>query len=370
MIRVLTILSALDGGGVENLIFNYYSRMDNNIIKMDFIVHGNKKGILEDKFEQLGCKIYHVTPKTKGLMKNIIEIHRIIKNGKYDIIHSHMNIMGLPHLISAWLCGINVRMIHNHQAHKNNSGVLKLIEPIAKKLCMLFGTHFLACSNDAAIEMYGNKALFNKRVFIIKNAIDLDKFKFDSTVRNSERKNMNLSDKYVIGSVGRFTYQKNHRFLIDVFNIIYHKDPNAVLLLVGGGELENEIRDQVRGYNIDDRVIFAGIRTDVDRLYQCMDIFVLPTRFEGLGIVLIEAQAAGLPVVTSLERVPKETKVSKLIRYISLDNSSCEEWANLVIKSKKVGDRNSPLLSIRSNGYDINDEVKRLSDLYFEAVKR
>ena len=155
MIKVLTILSGLDGGGVENILLNYYQNMDREKIHIDFIVHSQHIGKIENKFEELGSKIYRVTPKTVSLRKNIIEMYKIMKNNKYDIVHSRMNVKGMTHLIIAWFCGIKVRMIHNHMAYVPKQGKMKYLTPPAKVICKLFATHWLACSDAAAIDMFG-----------------------------------------------------------------------------------------------------------------------------------------------------------------------------------------------------------------------
>ncbi|MBS6677515.1 MAG: glycosyltransferase family 1 protein [Clostridiales bacterium] len=363
MVRVLTILSGLDGGGVENILLNYYKKMNRNKVHIDFIVHSQHKGKLEDEFEYLGSNIYRVTPKTISFKRNTQEIYNVIKANKYDIVHTRMNVKGTTHMIIAWLCGIKVRMVHNHQAHMPIFGKTKYLIPLAKFLCKLFSTHWLACSEDAAIDMFGRNALKKGRVTILNNAIDAEKYDFDPYRRTIMRKEFNINNEYVIGMVGRFHDQKNHKFMIQILREIIKKDTNVKLMLVGGGELENQIYQMVYDYHLEDYVIFTGIRTDVPDLLQAMDIFVLPTKYEGFGNVLIESQAAGLKTITSLECVPKSTRLTDLIEYVPLSKSA-EEWADIILSRKNEKPRKSQLKLIRQAGFDINTQAKNLENIY------
>lgn len=368
MIKVLTILSGLDGGGVENILLNYYQNIDRDKVHIDFIVHSQHKGKLEDKFENLGSKIYRVTPKTVSLKKNIIEIYRIMKNNDYDIVHSRMNVKGTTHLITAWLCGIKVRMIHNHMAYVPKQGKMKYLTPLAKVLCKLFATHWLACSDAAAVDMFGEKAYQNGKAIVINNAIDAEKYDFNPELRCNVRDEFGIKDEFVIGVVGRFHEQKNHKFMLKIFNEVLKKNTNVKLMLVGGGELDKEIHEWVDEYGFTDHVIFTGIRTDVPRLLQGMDIFVLPTLYEGFGNVFVEAQAAGLKTIASLEGVPKSTKLTDLIEYVSLKESP-ETWANIVLKYKDGYKRESQIKKIREAGFDVKEQASFLENLYLNAVK-
>ena len=368
MIKVLTILSGLDGGGVENILLNYYQNMDREKIHIDFIVHSQHIGKIENKFEELGSKIYRVTPKTVSLRKNIIEMYKIMKNNKYDIVHSRMNVKGMTHLIIAWFCRIKVRMIHNHMAYVPKQGKMKYLTPPAKVICKLFATHWLACSDAAAIDMFGKKAYEQGKVIVINNAIDVEKYEYNQFIRSDVRKEFNIDDEFVIGVVGRFHEQKNHKFMIEIFKKILNKNKNVKLMLVGGGELEKDIHQMIDDNNLNDFVIFTGIRTDVSRLLQGMDIFVLPTLYEGFGNVFIEAQASGLKTIASLEGVPKSTKITDLIEYISL-NEPPETWADIILKYKNGYKRYSQKEKIRKAGFDVKNQVTFLENLYIDSCK-
>ncbi len=366
MVRVLTILSGLDGGGVENILLNYYQNMDRKKVHIDFIVHSQHIGKLEGKFEELGSKIYRVTPKTVSLKKNIIEIYEIMKNNRYDIVHSRMNVKGTTHLVTAWFCGIKVRMIHNHMAYVPMHGKMKYLTPPAKLICKLFATHWLACSDAAAIDMFGEKAYKQGKVIVLNNAIDAEKYDYNPIERKSVRDEFNLKDEFVIGVVGRFHEQKNHKFMLKILKEIVNENKNIKLLLVGGGELEKEVHQWVNEYNLNNYVIFTGIRTDVPRLLQGMDVFLLPTLYEGFGNVFVEAQAAGLKTFASLEGVPKSTKLTDLIEYISLDESP-KIWADKILEYQNGYKRESQIEKIRAAGFDVKKQAIFLENLYIEA---
>lgn len=366
MVRVLTILSGLDGGGVENILLNYYQNMDRQKVHIDFIVHSQHIGKIEDKFEKLGSKIYRVTPKTVSLKKNIVEIYRIMKDNQYDIVHSRMNVKGMTHLITAWLCGIKVRMIHNHMAYVPKQGKMKYLTPPAKIICKLFATHWLACSDAAAIDMFGEKAYKQGKAIVINNAIDAEKYDYNPELRRSVRDEFNIRDEFVIGVVGRFHEQKNHKFMLKIFKEVVNKNKNVKLMLVGGGELDKEIHQWVDEYNLNDFAIFTGIRTDVPRLLQGMDIFVLPTLYEGFGNVFVEAQAAGLKTIASLEGVPKSTKLTDLIEYVSLKETP-ETWADIILKYQDGYERKSQIEKIREAGFDVKKQSEVLQNLYMNA---
>ena len=212
--------------------------------------------------------------------------------------------------------------------------------------------------------MFGNRNVDNGNVTIIHNAIDLEKFKFNKTIRNEIRKKLNISpDEIVVGNVGRFTDQKNHEFLIDVFNELYNKNSKYKLLLIGTGKKEKFIKAKVKKLKLNKNVLFMGYKSNSNEYMQAMDLFVFPSKFEGLGIVLIEAQANGLICFTSKDRVPYDAKVSKLLNFIPLKNNK-EEWAEEILKADIK--RKNVEKQIKEKGYNIKDEIKKIEKLYIE----
>ena len=283
---------------------------------------------------------------------------KIIKKEKPDIVHSHMT-MGnfLPNAI-AFFCGVKVRISHAHFAYakKNN---------IYSTLGKLFSNVYMACTKDAASYLFGKTS---GKAYILKNAINLEKFIYEDLKRNEIRNKLNINDKYVIGNVGRFTKQKNHAFLLEIFSKIHEKNKNTILLLVGDGELEKEVRNKISELKLDDDVLILSNRSDVNELMMGMDLFLFPTLFEGLGIVLIEAQATGLKCISS-ENVPNDVKITDRINLINL--SEKEKWIDTVKENENnVYDRKIDFQNFKKNGYDINEERQKLYDFYDKALGR
>lgn len=331
-IRVLQIMGIVGSGGVESVIMNYYSHIDKSKVQFDFVMHkgGNPKYIAEIK--RMGGRVYEITPYTKNIIRFTYEIYKIIKDGNYDIVHSNMNsLSGFP-LMAACFAGAKIRILHNHTTDTKAEGIRTLVKRILRPLAKLFANEYWACSRLAGEWMYGKDALEQGKVTIINNAIDLDKFAFNQEKRDKIREKLGLSDKFVIGHVGRFMKQKNHDFLIDVFNEVQKKNKESVLLLIGEGPLKEQISDKVNSLGLTDKVLFLGVRNDVADLYNAMDVFVLPSFYEGLPVVGVEVQANSLPFVCS-DNVTRELDISNNIDFVSI-NSDIYIWATKVLVKK------------------------------------
>jgi len=363
MIRILHIVPALDGGGIESLLLTYYVHMDRSRFTFDFIVHGKNIGVLEPVFESMGSKVFHIPTKREGIVSNLLAMKHVISSGHYDIVHAHQGAIGALPMYFAKKAGVKGRITHSHMAYMHESRLRELVNRVLLPYLKRYSTDWFACGSDAGSSLWGAEAVQNGKVHIMKNAIDIDKFTYDSEVRNKVRKELNLEGKFVIGCVGRLSFQKNHEFLISIFCDIHEKDRDARLCLVGRGELENDIRQQVQELGLDDAVQFLGVRDDVPRLLQAMDVFLLPSRYEGLGIAYIEAQAAGLVCFGSDSVVPREVAVTDLMRFISLRESP-EHWASQVIHLKGDATRRNTKDEISSKGYEIQIEAKKLEQYY------
>lgn len=362
MIRVLHIVPALIGGGVENLLLNYYSHMDRDKFKFDFIVHGENIGVLESTFESLNSKIYHIPTKHESFFKNLKAMKQIIMDGNYDVVHAHQGTVGVFPMFYAKRAGVKVRITHSHIAYVKKNFFEKIIDIILLPFLKRYSTHWFACGLDAGRFLWGDKAVEKGKVIVMKNAIEIDKFTFNADLRNRKRKKLGVNDKFVIGNIGRFSYQKNHEFLIEVFFEIYKINNNAILLLIGGGELEDDVKNQVSKLGLSEVVKFLGIRNDVPELLQAMDVFVLPSRYEGLPVVLVEAQTAALKSIVS-DTITKEVKVTSYLEYISLE-SSPQCWANKVLKYINGYERCNTSEEIKNGGYDIRLEAGKLEHIY------
>lgn len=367
MIKVLQIMSSLkNAGGVQSVVRNYYYNMDTENIKFDFVVHSCDESEFKNALESWGCRIFCVTPQRVNIFRYIKEVNKIIKEGNYGIVHNHQHFRGVISLYLAKKNKVPNRIAHCHIVATTENHISKTIRYILIKLLKRFATHWFACGIMAGKWLYGEKAYNNGKVQIMNNAIDTKKFGYNETTRNEVRKALNLVGKTVIGNVARFTYQKNHEFLLKVFAQIYYKNKDALLLLVGDGELEKDVRKQVSDFDIDNAVIFLGARNDVNELMQAMDVFLLPSRFEGLPVVLVEAQCTGLKCIVS-DKITEEINVTNNITYVPLDYPP-EKWAEIVLNNiHYVRTNNSDL--VRANGYDIYYEAKKLENLYNTMVQ-
>ncbi|WP_271400416.1 glycosyltransferase family 1 protein [Salinicoccus roseus] len=364
MIRVLHVVSALGSGGVENLLYNYYKHIDTNQITFDFIVHSENIGVKEREFMSLGSSVYHVVPKRINPIRNARKIKEIIKNGGYDIVHAHQDYMSFIPLLYAKKYGVHTRISHSHLAHINNSGSLNnLLVSMFKIINKHYATDYFACSVDASLELFGKKEVDLGKPIVMKNAIDVEQYTFSESKREQIRKELGVEEKFVIGNIGRFTYQKNHTFIIDIFSKVYKKNENSVLLLIGEGEGKQKIERKVKELGLEKAVRFLGVRSDIPDLMQAMDVFLFPSNFEGLGIVLIEAQASGLQCIASKKVIPKETNITDFIEYISLEESS-ENWANAVLRYGQGYKRKNTSEQIKIAGYDLLEQSKWLENYY------
>ena len=361
--RILEITSELDGGGVDRLLYDYCSRMINDI-QFDFIVTSDTEGILEKPLRKLGCNVFHVSKIRNGIFKHVEEMSKILKDNNYDIVHEHSGYKGLLSLILAWINGVQVRIAHSHIAYVPEDRKTKLVRKIVTPLTALFVTDFFACGNDAATWMWGERKFKQNKIHIMYNAVDAKAFDYSPDQRIRVRNELGLNDKFVIGDVARFSKQKNHEFLIRVFKEILRIREDSVLLLVGRGELFEEVQQQTREMGIQEKVMFLGIRNDVPALLNAFDLFVLPSLYEGLPVTMVEVQANGLPMVVS-ESITKEIKINDNVEYYSLDNDE-KQWANFILSNKSLVRCKS---NFQTSQYNIDVAYNELKDYYLSRCK-
>lgn len=363
-LRVLQVVTIMNRAGLETMLMNYYRHIDKSKIQFDFLVHRNEKGQYDDEIKSLGGRIYRVFPVSPlHLIKYYSSLNKFFsKHGsKYNIVHSHLDALSAPVLKIAKKYGIKNRIAHSHTNNFDKDFKLP-IRYIAKKFIKFYATEFAGCSQDAIDFMFGRC----KNSTIIPNAINLSKYKFDEKKRNKIRKEFNLEKNFVLGHVGRFDDVKNHTFLADIFYEVQKKQPNSRLMLVGEGELKEKIYEKFNNLGIKDKVLFLGSRNDVPDLMQSMDVFVLPSKYEGLGIVLVEAQASGLPCICS-DRIPNAVKLSDGFNVLSL-NASLLVWSDLIIKNNCVKRIDNFYKKIIKNQYDIISSSDRLCKLYIKGL--
>lgn len=361
-IRVLQIIGFVCGGGVEAVIMNYYRNIDRNKIQFDFVIDGYEKTALDNEILSLGGKVYKVEPYTKNPLKNIYQIYKIIKDNNYQIVHSNMNTLSVFSLFAAWLAGAKVRILHNHSTAVKSEKLRSAMKYILRPFAPIFANRYMACSKLAGEWMYGRRKMQSGEIKVLNNAIDVDAFAYNEELRKKLRHDLDIDeDTLVIGHVGRFMYQKNHDFLIDIFNEIHKQKSNSLLLLIGDGPLRQSIEEKVKNYNLQDSVIFLGLRKDVKDLYNVMDVFVLPSWYEGLPVVSVEAQANGLPCFVS-DKVSKECYLSSSMYFISL-NKNADVWSKEILNSKLTRNKNAKQ-ELTANNFEIKNETEKLINIY------
>lgn len=365
-IRILNMFTIMNRGGAETMVMNHYRNIDRSKVQFDFLVHRQEKGAYDDEIEALGGRIYRMIPiYPQNFLQYKKDVRDFFREHKeYKIIHSHMSELGYFAFKEAKNQGIPIRICHAHNTPHDFD--LKMIMRNYFKYAMRpYITHMFTCSKDSGIWLYGKKNI--DKLIQMNNAIDAKKFKFNKDFNKKVRKNLGIENKLVIGHVGRFNKQKNHEKVIDIFNEILKLNSNACLILVGEGNLKEEIKNKVSKLGLSNNVLFLGSRDDVNEIMQAFDVFLFPSLYEGLGIVLIEAQAAGIPCLTSDKVVPIEAKVTSLLNYYPLENNS-NLWAKktLDILTEKYDTYNE----IKKAGFDIQNNAKWLEEFYINEYNK
>lgn len=367
-IRVAQIMGKWLGGGVEAVVMNYYRNIDRNKVQFDFICDEDSKYIPREEIEKLGGKIILIPPYQKPF-KYHKELKKVLKERNYKIVHSHISTMSFFSLWAAKSAKVPVRIVHAHSTTNKQEKKKNLMKQVLRPFSKVFANRYFCCSELAGRWLFGNKTYNQGKVYLLNNAIDVDKFKYNEKVRKAKRKELNIKDKdLVIGHIGRFVKQKNHEFLIDIFNEIHKQNKNTILLLAGDGPLKEEIQNKVKKLGLEKNIQFLGQRNDANELYQAMDAFVLPSLYEGLPVVGVEAQAAGLPCFFSTD-MTKETKVLDSTKFIELSKSP-KEWADIIIKELNNFKRKDMTKEITNKNFNIKNEAKKIEEKYKEFSKR
>lgn len=356
-IRVLHIVTTMNRGGLETMIMNYYRNIDRSKVQFDFLVHRNQESDYDQEILSLGGKIYRINHLNPFSFKYRKELKQFFKNhSEYKIVHCHLDCMSSIPLSYAKKAGIGVRIAHSHNSNqdKNLKYLLKLFY---KRKISKVSTDLFACGDKAGKWMFGNSEFS-----VINNAINTKQFLFDVNLSNKMREKLNIKDKFVIGHVGRFNEQKNHNFIIDIFKELTLINNNVILLLVGDGNLKNEIEKKVKDLGLSKYVIFYGKCDCINKIMQAFDIFLFPSLYEGLPVTMVEAQASGLKCFIS-NKVPRECIITDNVVILNLDDSS-KNWAININKYSNGYIRKNMLKSISDNGFDIEKRVKELEEFY------
>lgn len=349
----------MNRGGLETMLMNYYRQIDRTKIQFDFMVHREERGHYDDEIESLGGKIYRMPQIRPGNYRKYFNLLNdfFAKHKEYKVVHSHNNENSSFVLRAAKRYGVPCRIAHSHLS---DLGIdLKLPFRLYARLAMKENpTQYFACSKNAGKWLFGEQ----KEITVLNNAVNVNDFKYNEQVRETIRKELDIGDQMVIGHIGRFNKQKNHEFLIDIFKAVNDKNPNSILVLVGEGHLRPEIEKKVEKLGLSSNVKFLGVRSDIAHLMQAMDLFLFPSLFEGLPVVLVEAQAAGLNCIVS-DSITSETDITGRIQYINL-KEPIDKWVDKITISTTEHADTSTML--RSHGFDTTTMAEWLTKFYLE----
>lgn len=361
MIKVLHVFNQFNQGGIEHVVINLMENMDQSQIEFHFALMSGKNGLLDDKVRKLGGKIHYFSSGKKSLknveknLSNIIE-----ENGPFEVVHSHVYFFSGYILYIANKCGVPVRIAHAHDTYKGEKESIKrqVYEYLIRKAINRYATYKFGVSKDTCLHVFGK---IDKNTHIINNGVNLENYKFNLKERKRIREELNISEnECLLCNIGRFEDQKDHNFLIDVFSNLIKVNPKYKLLLVGNGSLKQFIVKKVKKQHLENRVVFLENRNDVNKLLFASDIFALPSKYEGLPVVLIEAQATGIPCIIS-DTVTNEVKLNKNV--YSVDKGSTINWVNAIEKHKSDKRLKKPSEKFIHN-FDIKEIAKFVQKIY------
>ena len=358
MERVLVYGMTNNRGGIESYLMNYFTAMvkRGNII-FDFVTDYSEIAYKE-RIESLNGKIYFIPSRRGNLLKHMQQLRAIVRKNEYKYIY--FNILSASEVFtvaSVWGMPGKKIVVHSHNNSVKTIKRHKMLRPLLNVIADIK----LSCSVSAAEFMFGKSKL--KQVQIIHNAIFIDKYIYSDSIRRKTREEMNLCKEFVVGHIGRLFYQKNTLFLLDIFSELVKKNQNSVLLIAGDGEDRELVEENIRKKKLEDKVKLLGMRDDIPRLLQAFDVFVLPSRFEGLPVVAIEAQAAGLHCFCS-NKITKDVDITGNVKFIDLERTA-EDWSDAILSHRKYQRK---LLSEELNkaGYGIENQVIVLEEVFSE----
>ncbi len=364
MERLLCIVSRMDAGGAETFLMKVYRSLDRNLYQIDFCVSKKEKNFYEDEIIKLGGKMHRVSPKSKNFFSNFFGIRKIARDNQYKyVLRLSKHSLSSFELLAAKMGGAKI-IAYRATNSSGRGAISNILHYIFRPLLNMVTNVKISPSTEAAEYVFGKKIVKDKKYFLLKNGLDIDKYGFSKVNREKIRKELKIENKFVIGHVGRFSKQKNHKFLLEIYKEYFVKNPNSVLLLIGEGELENEIKTYAKELNIFDNIIFYGITDKVNEFYSAMDFYIFPSFFEGMPNTVIEAQTSGLQCLIS-DSITKEAKITDKIKFKSLNDSS-NSWSNEIVSSEN---RENAKKFLYSEGYDINSVAREFINIIFNNEK-
>lgn len=354
---------SMDHGGITSYMMNFYRQFDFQSMRIDFVTQGENRDLYIDEIRKNGGNIYKIPNKSVSIVRNIRGLYKIMKNGNYNIVHAHADAGNSVILAVAKISGIPIRISHSHSTNFYTESKLKrYINNIQRKMIKRYATNFWGCSDAACKWLYTEQIPYH----VINNAIDISKYKFDANKRKIVRKKLNIGDNVLaICQVGHLNYIKNPQYTIHILNTFKDCNPNKEfrMFFIGDGEERNKIESLVEESDLSENVVFLGQRNDVPLILQGMDIFLLPSKFEGFPVSLVESQTAGLFSLVS-SNITHDVCINKeLVKYISIDEKSINNWVIELKKEHKLN-RENAYLYVEEAGFNIVTEAKKVQKMY------
>lgn len=376
MAEILEKLKYISEGGIEAFIFGMYDNISSGNLEICF--YSDNAIESERYFKKIkneAIKLYppkrnysKISPRPFRMFLKWTDFITLVRKNKFSVIHIHLTRpYDILYALAAKLGGAEKILCHSHASQRKDISIFEnAFNPFLRLLAVSCTDKYAACSQAAADYMFPKKICKSHSWHLLKNGIDANAFVFDAAKRTAVRKQLKIDDKFVIGNVGRFALQKNHTFLLDVFLCLHQKCPNALLMLIGGGELEDSIKRKAHELKLDEFILFLGA-APAEKYYHAMDCFAFPSLFEGLGIAAIEAQAAGLKTLCS-DGVPQEAKITALAEHLSL-KSGAEAWADKLLEYNNGYERRDMSMEIKASGYDVKSTAEELEKIYIDLIK-
>lgn len=366
-IRLAISLNKCDSGGQKSLVFAYLRSFDPKRIKFDLIVDSDSNSIPYDDVKDLGGKL-HVIPPYQNIVAHLKALKKIFRENKYDVLYAVNNTMNLFPLYMAYKAGIKVRVSESLTMASPLERKKTMMKNVLKRFSHCFCNYMMANGKDCGIYQFGEKAYNQGKVEIYLTPVNAKENTFDSELREKTRSEFGWNEKVIYGFIARFELQKNPLFLLDILNEIALKQENSHFVIIGAGAMEQQMLDKIKNLKLGERISWLGRREDIKQFYMAFDAFLLPSLYEGLPVVGIESQAAGLPVFFS-ENVTREAGIAELGHFISLDTPA-NEWADIIIREtqKSMPQRRGREEDLRKAGFDAVTEAERLTEFFEKAV--
>lgn len=367
-IRVAQIIGRTNNGGVENYILNYYSSIDRSQVVFDFFVSNECEIVNKEVIESLGGELV-IVPGYTNVIKYVRELVKLLKRKNYDVVQANNNALSCISLFAAKRAGYKIRIANSLSSTSAKEGVRFVVKCILKLFSKTYATHYFACSDLAGKWLFGDEIVSNKNYYKINNAVFTEKYQYNDEIREQIREKHHLSDKIVMGTIGRLEEQKNYMFLLEVFYQYHKMNPNSCLIIIGDGKQKALLEEKAANLGILDCFSIltskeVGVRGMASKYYSAFDMFVLPSLYEGLPTVGVEAQISSLPTFFSTS-ITEEVKISDYAYFIDKD-ASAKEWAEYIDKHTELNVRDKGFIC---KEHDIKIQAERLCGIYKELIE-